>query len=162
LATIYNAAWADNWGNVPLTDAELNNLYASLKQYFHPSLGVFGLVNGQNVGFMFGMPDMNQVLHKAYPRPGEPEIITLLKALWHWKIRPKITRQRVLLFGVNPEYRSMGVDAAIYLKYLQNSMALYPNIDAGWILETNLGALNQAAMFGAKEYRRYRFYEKAL
>lgn len=106
LADIYRSAWAKNWGFVPPTDAEMEALFANLRQFFDPQLGEFGLVDGQIAGFMLALPDMNQVLKHAYPRPGEPEIITLLKAFWHWKIRPKITRQRILLYGIKAEYRA--------------------------------------------------------
>jgi hypothetical protein len=163
LRQIYQAAWEKNWGFVPPTEKEMDELFKALKDYFHPGLGVFGLVKGKPAGFMLGLPDMNQALRLAYPRPGEPEIWTLLKILWHWKIRPKITRQRVLLFGVNPEYRGMGVDAAIFLTYLSSSIkSKYPAIDAGWILATNAPVVNQAKLFKAKDYKRYRFYQRQL
>lgn len=162
LREIYQKAWEKNWGFVPPTTREMDALFDSLRSYFHPALGVFGLVDGKEVSFMMGLPDMNQVLKHAYPRPGVPEVISLLKAFWHWKIRPKITRQRILLFGVIEGFRSMGVDAAVYLSYIQSSMKTIPNIDAGWILETNFNALNQGKLFGTSEHRRYRFYQKPL
>lgn len=162
LREIYEAAWEKNWGFVPPTSREMDALFASLKQYYHPALGVFALVEGKEVGFMLGLPDMNQVLRRAYPRPGEPEVWTLLKALWHWKIRPKITRNRILLYGIKEQYRKLGADAAIYMAYLKSSMHIYPVIDAGWVLETNVGALNQMATFNAYIYKRYRFYQRPL
>lgn len=163
LRQVYQKAWQKNWGFVPPTDREMDVLFQNLRQYYDTRLGRFGLVDGEIAGFMMGLPDMNQVLHRAYPRPGEPELWTLLKALWHWKFRPKINRQRILLFGVNPEYRTSGVDAAIMLDYLDDSHhSPFQRIDAGWVLETNLPALSLMKPFGAFIYKRYRFYQKAL
>lgn len=162
LRELYSSAWEKNWSFVPPTERELDDLFQNLKQYFFPRLGVLGTVQGQEVGFMLGLPDMNQVLRRAYARPGTPEVWTLLKALWHWKIRPKITRQRILLFGIKEEFRGKGVDGAIYLEYLRQSIPTYPVVDAGWVLETNAKALNAMYTFDARIYKRYRFYQAPL
>ncbi len=162
LRSVYEQAWERNWGFVSPTDHEMDDLFKNLRDYFDARLGRFGYVDGKLAAFMMGLPDMNQVLHWAYPHPRVPEIITLLRAFWHWKIRPKMTRQRILLFGVNPEYRSIGIDAAIYYEYLKDSQDTYPHIDAGWVLESNAPIINQSKMFGAHTYKRYRFYQKPL
>jgi len=162
LRTVYEQAWERNWGFVKPTDHEMDDLFENLRSFFDARLGRFGYVDGKLAAFMMGMPDMNQVLRRAYPHPRVPEVITLLKAFWHWKIRPKITRQRILLFGVNPEFRATGVDAAIYYDYLEDSQKSYPHIDAGWVLEINAPIINQSRLFGAELYKRYRFYQKAL
>ncbi|GAB4547733.1 MAG: GNAT family N-acetyltransferase [Anaerolineae bacterium] len=163
LADIYRSAWAKNWGFVPPTDAEMEALFANLRQFFDPQLGEFGLVDGQIAGFMLALPDMNQVLKHAYPRPGEPEIITLLKAFWHWKIRPKITRQRILLYGIKAEYRRMGVDAAIILAHIESTKdSRYPIVDMGWVLETNTPVDMIVKRFGGRVWRRYRFFQAPL
>ena len=57
----------------------------------------YALVDGDPAGFFIGIPDLNQALHRAYPNPKTPEIISLLKVLWHWKIRPKIDTARLPL-----------------------------------------------------------------
>lgn len=163
LREIYQSAWEKNWGFVPPTDHEMDDLFANLRQYFDARLGTFATVNGELAGFIMALPDMNQVLHRAYPRPGTPEIWTLLKALWHWKIRPKITRQRVMLMGVKPQFRRKGVDAALFLAHLELSKDTpFPPIDAGWILEINDAAKTLAKTFGAYTYKQYRFFQKAL
>jgi GNAT superfamily N-acetyltransferase len=163
LREIYEVAWEKNWGNVPPTQREIDALFHDLKDYFDPELARFAYVKGKPAGFFLALPDMNEVLHRAYPRPGEPEIWTLLKALWHWKIRPKIKGQRILLLGVKPEFRRMGVDAAMNLSFAQERLSeKYWDTDAGWMLETNQ-AMNQfmASMKGIL-YKRYRIYQKAL
>jgi hypothetical protein len=163
LRGVYEKAWQRNWGFVPPTDNEMDDLFTNLRLFFDPKIGRFGMVDGQVAGFMMGLPDLNQVLYHARPKPNEFIGWTLLKVIWHWKISPKITQQRILLFGVNPEYRTIGVDAAIYLDYLRDSNGTrYERIDAGWILETNTPVINQFKLFGARVYKRYRFYQKAL
>ncbi len=163
LRSIYEVAWEKNWGNVPPTKREIDALFKDLKDYFDPELARFAYVKGEPAGFFLALPDMNEVLHRAYPQPGEPEILTLLKALWHWKIRPKIKGQRVLLMGVKPEFRRMGVDGAMNLSFAQERLhQKYWDTDAGWMLETNQPMNQLMVAFHAKLYKRYRLYQKAL
>ncbi len=163
LREIYEVGWEKNWGNVPPTQREMDALFTDLKDYFDPNLARFGEVEGKPVGFMLALPDMNEVLQRAYPRPGEPEIWTMLKALWHWKIRPKIKGQRILLLGIKPEYRRMGVDAAMNLDFVMEGLRYkYWDTDAGWILETNQPMNQFMITFQGKLYKRYRLYQKPL
>jgi GNAT superfamily N-acetyltransferase len=160
---LYNAGWEKNWGFVPMTDEELDALVESLGQFFDPSIACFAEVDGQPAGFMLGVPDFNQVLWRAYPQPGHPEIFTLLKALWHWKIRPIMDCVRVPLMGVKAEYRNKGLDVVMY-HFLHEVLgpSRYQYIDSGWILEANRDMVSILQNFGAKIYKTHRFYEKKL
>lgn len=163
LRMIYEKAWEKNWGNVPPTDHEMDHLFTDLKDYFDPELAIFVYVKDQIAGFLFALPDMNEVLWRAHARPGEPELLTLLKALWHWKIRPKMTRQRTLLFGVIPEFRGKGVDVVCFVKYFDQTItSAYPLLDAGWILETNQPMRSLLSQTNAQVYKKYRIYQAAL
>ena len=138
-----------------------------MKDYFDPTLVRFAEIDGEIVSFVLGLPDMNQVLIKAYGRPGVPDLLTQLAALWHWKIKPAITRKpgitgnRILLFGIKPKHRGKGVDAAILLDLFQGLLKhpVYWDNDAGWFLETNQPMLQLAKSMKATPYKRYRFYE---
>lgn len=160
---LYNQAWEKNYGFVPMTPRELDALVESLGQFFEPELAFFGYVEEQPAGFLMVIPDFNQVLLKAYARPGEPEIFTLVKALWHWKIRPCIDWVRVPLMGVKEEYRNRGVDVAMYFHGLDTMLKLgYKYGDTGWILETNQTMMSIAKNFGQKLYKTHRLYQKQL
>jgi GNAT superfamily N-acetyltransferase len=160
---LYNAAWEKNWGFVPMTPRELDALVESLGNFFDPRLAFFGYVDGEPAGFSMAIPNLNEVLLKAYAQPGTPEIITLVKALWHWKLRPIIRGARVPLLGVKEGLRGKGVDAVLYYHTLR---ALIDNgyqfCDSGWILESNQNMVSIAKSFGQEIYKTFRFYEKAL
>ena len=115
---LYNAAWEKNWSFVPMTEKELDALVKSLGQFFDPDLAFFGYVDGEPAGFIMAIPDFNQVLLKAYAKPGTPEVVTLLKAAYYWKINPIMDWARVPLMGVKEAYRSKGVDAVMYYHVL--------------------------------------------
>ncbi|GAB4521191.1 MAG: GNAT family N-acetyltransferase [Anaerolineae bacterium] len=160
---IYNAAWELNWGFTPFTEAELDALVEGLGMIFDPKLACFAYVGNEPVGFLLSVPDFNVVLKKAYPNPRTPEVITLVKALWHWKIRPKTTLLRIPLMGVKAAYRGKGVDMAMYHHTVQALEGTpYTEVDAGWILETNQPMNLVSESSGLEVYKRHRFYEKAL
>ncbi len=161
---LYNAAWVANWGFVPMTPKELDALVASLGQFFNPAFAFFAEVDGVPAGFILGIPDFNQVLARARPRPGVPEVWSLLRALWFWKVRPVIEWARIPLMGVKPEFRNKGVDAVLYyhvLEALLNS-GYINHSDSGWILEVNENMVSIALSFGSTIYKTHRFYEKKV
>ncbi|MEP7292367.1 MAG: GNAT family N-acetyltransferase [Chloroflexota bacterium] len=160
---LYNAAWEKNWGFTPMTPKELDAMVKSLGQFFDPSLAFFGEVDGEPVGFIMAVPDFNQVLKKVYPKPGTPEAVSLVKALYHWKLNPIIDWARVPLMGVKEAYRSKGVDAALYFHVLDAMLkGRYQHCDSGWILSINQNMVSIAKNFGSQIYKTYRYYEKAL
>lgn len=161
---LYNAAWDKNWGFVPMTPRELDAMVESLGQFFDPDFAFFADVAGDPAGFVLGIPDFNQVLQKAAPRPGVPEVVSLLRALWYWKINPVIDWVRIPLLGVKEEYRKKGVDVALYWSILEaclNSPRINHS-DGGWILETNDDMVSVARNMGLEIYKTHRFYEKPL
>ncbi len=160
---LYNFGWEKNWGFVPLTARELNSMIESLSTFLDPRLVYFAYVNDTPAGFILGVPDFNQVLQKAYARPGTPEIISLLRALYYWKINPVMTWSRVPLMGVRAEYRNKGVDAAMYYHLLRTILmdTPYNHSDSGWVLEINKDMVGIVLSFGGEVYKRYRMFERS-
>ncbi len=160
---LYNTAWEKNWSFVPMTPKELDAMVKSLGQFFDADLAFFGYVDGKPAGFIMAIPDFNQVLKRVYPKPGTPEIFSLVKALWHWKINPMMDWARVPLMGVKEEYRNKGVDAVLYYHVLEAMLkGRYQHSDSGWILAINQNMVSIAKNFGSQIYKTYRYYEKAL
>jgi len=167
LREIYNRAWEKNWGFVPFSDAELDELVAELGMYIDPRTAFFAQVHGEPVAFLLALPDMNQPQHPAYPRPRLPALVNKLRVLWHWKIRSKITRYRVMLLGVQEGYRGIGVETAMFSELFARVREIAPAIglthaDGGWVLETNTAMIQLCEVHGARAYKRYRIYERAL
>ena len=59
---IYNEAWSKNWGFVPLTEAEIDDLAKNLKPLVVPDLVLFAYLGEEPVGFSVSLPDYNEVL----------------------------------------------------------------------------------------------------
>ncbi|MEJ2550332.1 MAG: GNAT family N-acetyltransferase [Anaerolineales bacterium] len=160
---VYNSSWERNWGFVPPNEAEIEHIAAGLKQILDPDLALMVEHEGEVVGVGLTLPDMCAPLHYAYPRPSEPELLTMLKLVWHWKIRPKMKWIRVFALGVMPEHRARGVDAMMYLETAKRAKAKgYEMAESSWILENNEMMNRSLKMLGGKVYKTYRMYEKRL
>jgi GNAT superfamily N-acetyltransferase len=156
---IYNDAWTVNWGFHPFTSRELDVLVESLGMFVDPALTFFAEHEGRPVGFAMAIPNMNEALAFARPKPGTPELWTLLKVLYHWKIAKKISSVRLPLMGVLPEYRNKGVDVAFMYHVLKAVLPTqYQFLDAGWILETN-ELMHIISKVEGKPYKTHRFYQ---
>jgi GNAT superfamily N-acetyltransferase len=154
---LFNAGWQRNWGAVPLTDREVDHLAAQLKPLVVPEIVVFAEREGQPIGFGAAVPDFNVAL-RANPSgrffPG------ILKVLWASR---RLTRLRVLLLGLLPEWHGRGVDAVLYRHIWENGYARgYRWAEAGWILEDNHAMMNGLTRMGFEVYKTYRVYERPI
>lgn len=155
---VYNEAWGDNWGFVPITDAEVEFQAKNLKQVIDEDWAYMAERDGEVVGAALTLPDINQVMAKLNGR--------LLPFGWLRFLlgKGKIDQLRVFALGVKHDYRHTGVAAGLYLKHLET--AARPGTigggEMGWILETN-GPMNRAMEgMGGKVVKKYRLYEKPL
>jgi len=155
---IYNQAWEANWGFIPMTDAEMNDLARRLKPVVVPDLVVFASTGERLVGFAIALPDFNVALRSN--RSGRLFPFGLLRILWN---RRRITRSRVITLGVLPEFRRTGVDAMMYEWLWRHAHALgYPWGESSWILETNTAMRNALERMGFVVYKTYRVYDRRL
>jgi GNAT superfamily N-acetyltransferase len=160
---VYNSSWERNWGFVPMTDAEIDHLAASLKPIIDPDLVLMVEVDGKVVGSSLSIPDMNQALLPAYPRPGKPEALTMAQLFWNWKVRRKVEWLRVVALGVLPQYRAKGVDALMYLETAKRAVPKgYRWAEMSWILETNDMMNRSIRMLGGEVYKTYRMFDKRI
>jgi len=155
---VYNEAWGDNWGFVPITDAEVEFQAKNLKQVIDEEWAYMAEKDGEVIGAALTLPDINQVMAKLNGR--------LLPFGWARFLlgKRKIDQLRVFALGVKHEYRHSGVAAGLYLKHLETAArpGTIEGGEMGWILETN-GPMNRAMEgMGGKVVKRYRLYERTL
>jgi GNAT superfamily N-acetyltransferase len=167
LKNIFNSAWDKNWGFVPFTDEELDQLVSDLGSYLDRDLTLLAEVEGKPVAFLLTVPDLNQLLRRVYPRPGKPDVLSMAQVFWHWKIRPKVTRVRIPFMGVEEGYRGIGVEAAMFAELYRRAIKLAPKrgwqyADGGWVLEINEAMSRLCETFDGHVYKRFRFYERQL
>ena len=155
---IYNDAWSRNWGFVPFTDAEIDNLADDLKPVADQDLLFFGYKDDKPIAFSLTLPNVNEILRNI-PN-GRLFPFGLFKLLFGMK---KIKSVRVLVLGVKKEFQYIGLGSIFYLKSIENALARgYTMGEMSWILEDN-HAMNRAIeAIGSKKYKTYRIYQYAL
>jgi GNAT superfamily N-acetyltransferase len=158
---VYNEAWEKNWGFVPFTDHEIEHLAQELKPFLEPDLVYIAEVDGKPAGISLGLPDVYQAVLKAKPQPNNWSFpFTVLKLLWHQR---KIDTFRLMIMGVVPEHRTLGIDALFYVETARAAFARgYEYCEMSWILESNDMMNRIIERLGGKIYKTYRLYEKPL
>jgi hypothetical protein len=159
---VYNQAWSKNWGFVPLTDAELEHEIEALVPIVDPETVFFAFKKGRAIAAGLPLPDLNQALHRAYPRPWVPEWWTMLKLAYWWKVRKVVTTLRAFAGGVIEEYRGQGLHALMSVETLLRATRRYDAVEFSWVLESNIPMRQTAAHLEGKHYRTYRIYERAV
>ncbi|MGI6370061.1 MAG: hypothetical protein GX372_04915 [Ignavibacteria bacterium] len=155
---IYNTAWELNWGFVKMTNEEFDHLVKQLKQVGIPETTLIAEIHGEPAGFVLGIPDINQVLiHNKNGGMLGAGLQLLTK-------KKKIDLLRLIVLGVKPEYRKLGLDSLLYYQIGENAKSIgIKKGEASWILEDN-DMMNRALtqVMHANRYKTYRIYEKQI
>jgi hypothetical protein len=157
LQTIYREAWEDNWGFVAPTDAEIRQLAVDLRPVLDPELVLFAEMDGRPVACSVAVPDVNQVLKRMNGR-------LLPFGLFHFLRRGTIiNRARLLLLGVLPEVRRIGLYPLLIFESHRRGVARgYTRGELSWTLEDNDMINAGIEAVGGRRYKTYRLYEKPL
>jgi hypothetical protein len=157
---IYNSAWADNWGFVPMTEKEFDHMAKEMKKILDPDLVLIAEVDGQPAGFSLALPNLNQVLHRLN---GRLFPLGIFKLLWYAKVKRIINGVRILTAGVVEKHRFQGIDNIFYLDtYRIGTGKGYTWGEFSWILEDNHAMNSALETLGARIYKKYRIYEMEI
>jgi len=156
-AEIYNAAWADNWGFVPYSKADLDAYTMDMHLVFARDWFMVAEKDGETIAVAITLPDINQVLKKMKGR-------LLPLGWWHFLKRTRTCDQvRVGFLGVKPEHQHTGVAASLYVEHFDTAArSRQKHGEAGWILETNEAMNRGLEAMSAKIVKKYRLYERSL
>jgi ASC-1-like (ASCH) protein len=151
---IYNKGWEKNWGNVPMTEKEMDDLAATLRNMVEPELVKFAFVKGQAVGVSIVLPNLNELLIKFNGSLNPFNLLRLVAG------RRRIRGLRALLFGFLEGYRQTGLPLVLYYESEAAGRKLgYQWVELSWNLEDNELINKFDEMLGARIYKRYRIYE---
>lgn len=155
---VYNAAWEENWGFIPMPHAEFEHLCKDLKQVIDPRWAFAAIVNGEPAGLAIALPDYHEIF-KRIPN-GRLLPTGIFKLLFGAK---KLRTTRVLVLGVKKQFRTRGI-FALFLDEFFRRARTYGLIggEASWVLEDNVLMNRPLEAIGARPYRRWRIYERPL
>jgi GNAT superfamily N-acetyltransferase len=152
---VYNEAWEENWGFVPLTARELEAYARELKPILDEKFAFIAEKDDEVVGAALTLPDMNKILVRLNGRLLPFGWITVLRQ------KPKLDEIRVFALGVNSAYRHTGTAAAFYAETWRESLRrTVRRAETGWILETNEPMNRAMRALGGDIVKRYRIYER--
>jgi hypothetical protein len=160
---IFNETWSNNWGFVRMTEEELKKTVADFKLILRPEIAIVAEIDNEPAAIAVALPNLNEA---ARDLNGSLFPFGWAKFLYRLKVTGTKSARLVLL-GVRKKYRDQR-------KYAPLSIALYTEMndraralgmthgELSWTLEDN-GPVNVGIKaMGAKVYKTYRVYEKAL
>lgn len=153
---IYNAAWEDLWGVVPLTDKEIDAYAEKFKLIAIPDLIPFIYVDGKLAGMAVAVLDFNFILKdlKGNLFPHGYKIFTDKK---------KVKWMRVILLGLLKEYRGKGIDAVVYLHLVETALKNgFQYCEGSYILKDNEAMNKGMRAVSAEVYKEYKVYEMEI
>jgi hypothetical protein len=161
MVDIYNDAWSGNWGFVPLTEAEADEMAKRMKMLLDDRLVWFAEVDGEAVAFIVTLPNVNEAIRDLH---GRLFPFGWAKLLWRLKSH-RVKSARVPLMGMRRSLSGTLVGSAIPLQLIgsvlpANDVFGFRSIELSWILEDNLPMRRILERLGARAYKTYRIYGK--
>ena len=163
LVDIFGDAWSDNWGFVPMTEAQIAHMAKELRPILEKHNVVFCEYEGEPVAFGLVLPNINEAIADF---GGKLLPFNWARLLWRLKVKG-LTKARMPLMGVRKKLQGKPIGAAFAYKIID--MVNGANMDHGvteselsWILDHNKDMLTMLLDMGGEIYKTYRIYEKAL
>ncbi len=154
---VYNAAWRQQWGFVPVTPREVELLADRLRFIYDPRLMMLAERGGETIAFCCCIPDYNEATRDLGGR--------MLPFGWirfAWRLaRRRIKGARLILIGVDPRYQKTLAGAALHMimvyRMIEYLLARgYSALELAWMIEDNRDMLKLAAHFDARPKKLYR------
>ncbi len=163
LRELFNDAWSDNWGFVPFTHEEFDELGRNLVRLVDEDYIQIAFVDGKPAAMIVALPNLNEA---ARDLNGRLLPLGWLKLLWRLK-RHKLRTARVTLMGVRQEYQNSRLGMALAYTLIDTvRLALIAKgvdeVEMSWILEDNTSMRHILESFGGEPYKRYRIYQNDI
>jgi GNAT superfamily N-acetyltransferase len=155
--TIYNTALAPVSGFTPIPWREFYAMAQGFRPFLDPNLALVAEVDGDPVGFVLLLPDLNEALQAANGGLGP---VSMLRFMWR---RLRLTRVSFKILVILPEFQGRGIEAVLINRAAQAVVRRgYREIDLSLTGEENVKSTLFQERLGMDIYRRYRIYQKRL
>jgi hypothetical protein len=165
IRTLYNDAWQDNWGFVPLEPADVAAISKDMRPFVKADYGAIVERAGRPVGAALVFPNLYEV---AAGLGTDPSLLGWAK-LGYRTLFHRFRTGFVILLGVASDIRG-SVGGAVVAMALVNEMverfSAYEDqsgwLEAGWVLDNNVALQKILLQYGFEKKRTLRLFEKAL
>ncbi len=163
ILALFNDAWADNWGHVPMTDREVDHMVRTVARLFDRDSLLLAEVDGEVAGMMMTLPDANEWTADLGGRLLPTHWIKLLGRIY----RGKSTGVRVPLMGIRQSLQSTRMGALVALAMIDRSRAVclekgITDCEMSWILDDNAAMRGILEASGSTLDKTYRIYRRTL
>jgi len=117
IVNLTNESLANNWGFYPIALKEAEQIADDLKQIIHPEVVLIAEVNGQAIGYVITLPDINTILKTMNGRLFPFGLFKLMSGL------KKINRYRIWAMGIAKAYQRKGI-SVLLMRRLNDVLSL--------------------------------------
>ena len=158
LKDVYDTAWAFHENFTPMEEKLLLKTMNKSRAFLDEEMIWFVYHNENPVAFLIMFPDVNQILKHLN---GKLHLWNQLKFLY-LKSRKTITRARIVIMGVKPQYQRNGLESGIFwhLNEVMKTKPQYTELELSWVGDFNpkMRALHESV--GAVFAKRHITYRK--
>jgi hypothetical protein len=156
-ADIANETFRAHWGFSPMPTAAVRGLTVGLKDFLVADFTAFAEADGQTVGAVYSLPDLNQAFHRMRGKDiaeNFPELQRHLRDIDHGVL---------LVIGVKESHRGRGVNLALAARsFLGMIERGYKTGSYTVVLDDNWPSRRTAEKLGARVTRNFNIYRKEL
>jgi hypothetical protein len=158
ITEVYNKAFTDVEGYVPLTEAEARIIADRIIAVADPALITLLMKGDEIAGFALAYPDLSAAIQRCKGR--------MWPLGWLYLLR-EFKRTQWLNFnggGILEQYRGVGGDALLYVELYHTLMdnPQYQHVDLVQVQETNVRMMQELQLAQVKSYKRHRVYRRSL
>jgi ribosomal protein S18 acetylase RimI-like enzyme len=152
-----NETFRNIYGYVPLNDQEMKDFANRYMTVIDPRFVKIVICKSKVVAFLLSMPSLTKGIQRARGRLFPFGFIHILRAV------KKTRHLDLMLVGVHPDYRNLGLVGALLFKTLQSAkIAGFNDLESHLILEHNNSVRNIMDHLEATIRKRFRVYQKSL
>ncbi len=133
---VMNSTWGDYMEDfTPITVEEIIEIFNSAKSILVDDFIWFAYKDGKPIALSVAFPDVNQLLAHF---DGQLNFLQAVKFMY-LKRKKTVTRNRVLLAGVIPEFQNSGAIAAMFLQFVRamKKREEYTEMELSWVGDFN-------------------------
>jgi hypothetical protein len=158
---IFNDAWHDNWGFVPVREDEIDQLARDLAQFADPRLTSIISIDDEPAAMAIAIPNVNEAARDVNGRLFPFGAIKIKWRLWRGP-----SSGRVILLGVRRKFRTRayaGLHLLLFSEvHLRGKRLGFDWAELGWVLQDNALLNSALPRMGATVHKTYRLYQRSL
>jgi len=163
MASLYNDAWRDNWGFVPITEVETEAMVKELKPIIRPEHMVLVEQAGRPIGVALILPNLYDLVGDLGGNPSPLGWIRFVMRL----LRHRFRSGRVILLGIAADLRGTMLGALLPSLMIEEMMIRgrsmpLKTVELGWILEDNRPMRRLIERLSPTPSKVFRLYERAI